>query len=91
MPQIAKHIIFRGHVQGVGFRYTTQRIASQLPVTGFVRNQSDGTVESVIQGEEDQIQKCLEKVQTHFGSYICGMDISPRVFNPHLKRFEITF
>ena len=29
MSQTARHVIFRGHVQGVGFRYTTRQIASQ--------------------------------------------------------------
>jgi acylphosphatase len=91
MSQTAKHIIFKGHVQGVGFRYTTRNIASQFSVTGYVRNQPDGSVEAVIQGQEDQIQKCLEKILSHFGSYIRDRDISPMVFNPHLKGFEITF
>jgi acylphosphatase len=91
MSQTAKHIIFKGHVQGVGFRYTAQRIASQFPVTGYVRNQPDRTVEAVIQGEEQDIQSCLEKIQAQFGSYIRDVDISPMVFNPGLKGFEITF
>ncbi|MBM4103114.1 MAG: acylphosphatase [Planctomycetes bacterium] len=91
MSQAAKHIIFKGHVQGVGFRYTTQRIASQFPVTGYVRNQPDGSVEAVIQGEEGDIQSCLAKIQDYFGSHIRGIDISPMVYNSHLKDFDITF
>lgn len=91
MPQIAKQVIFKGRVQGVGFRYTTRNIASRLPVTGYVRNQSDGSVEAVIQGEEQDIQSCLDKIQAQFGNYIRDIDISPMVFNPNLKGFEITF
>jgi acylphosphatase len=91
MSQTAKHIIFKGRVQGVGFRYTTRNIASQLPVTGYVRNQADGSVEAVIQGEEQDIQTCLEKIKSQFGSYIRDVDISPIVYNPHLEDFEITF
>lgn len=91
MPQAAKHIIFKGHVQGVGFRYTTQRIASQFPITGYVRNQPDGTVEAVIQGEEEDIQNCLAKIQDYFGGHIRDIDISPMVYNSHLKDFDITF
>jgi acylphosphatase len=91
MPQTAKHIIFKGHVQGVGFRYTTMHIASQFPVTGYVRNQPDGSVEAVIQGEENDIEACLKKIQAQFGNYIRDIDISPMVFNPGLKGFEITF
>jgi acylphosphatase len=91
MPQIAKQFIFKGHVQGVGFRYTARNIASQFPVTGYVRNQPDRTVEAVIQGEEADIEACLQKIQAQFGSFIRDIDISPMVFNPGLKGFEITF
>ncbi|MHC4288506.1 MAG: acylphosphatase, partial [Planctomycetota bacterium] len=45
MNKIAKQIIFKGRVQGVGFRYTTQRAASRYELTGYVRNLPDGTVE----------------------------------------------
>jgi acylphosphatase len=91
MSQTAKHIIFKGRVQGVGFRYTTRNVASQFPVTGYVRNQADGSVEAVIQGQEQDIQTCIQKIQAQFGSYIRDIDISPIVFNPGLKGFEITF
>jgi len=91
MSQTAKHIIFKGRVQGVGFRYTTRNIASQFPVTGYVRNQPDGSVEAVIQGLEEDIQKCIDKIQSHFGSYIRDIEISPILFNPQMKGFEITF
>ena len=50
MDRIAKHIIFKGQVQGVGFRYTTHRVAGRYDVTGFVRNLPDGTVEMLVQG-----------------------------------------
>ena len=48
--QECRRIIFHGRVQGVGFRYTTHRIARGFPVTGFVRNLTDGTVELVACG-----------------------------------------
>ena len=41
MDQTAKQVIFRGRVQGVGFRYTARRIAARYDVTGFVRNLPD--------------------------------------------------
>ena len=37
-------VIYRGRVQGVGFRYTSASIARRFPVTGYVRNLPDGTV-----------------------------------------------
>jgi len=91
MSQAARHIIFKGRVQGVGFRYTAQRIASEFPITGYVRNLSDGTVEAAMQGEEEYIQNCLAKIEDYFSGYIRDISISPMVYNPRLKDFEITF
>jgi len=51
-----------GNVQGVGFRNWTQRLASQLGLTGWVRNRRDGSVEAVFSGSqaavEDALQRC---------------------------------
>ena len=52
MEQMAKHILFSGQVQGVGFRYTAHRTAGRYNVTGFVRNLPDGDVEMLAQGAE---------------------------------------
>ena len=39
---VRARVIFRGRVQGVGFRYTATRLAASRAVTGYVVNQSDG-------------------------------------------------
>ena len=44
---------FDGHVQGVGFRYTTVHLAAELSVRGFVQNEIDGSVTVVAEGPED--------------------------------------
>ena len=46
-----------GMVQGVGFRYSTQREALQLGLTGYARNLDDGSVEVVACGEADKIEQ----------------------------------
>lgn len=43
-------VIYRGRVQGVGFRYTTCAVAKNLAVTGYVKNLRDGSVELVAEG-----------------------------------------
>jgi acylphosphatase len=45
-------ITIRGHVQGVGFRYHARAKAMELLLTGFVRNQPDGTVFIEVVGED---------------------------------------
>jgi acylphosphatase len=54
------HLIIQGKVQGVFFRDSTREMAKQLNLTGWVRNNSDGTVEAVFQGEEDNLKRMLE-------------------------------
>ncbi len=44
-------VLFSGRVQGVGFRYTTLRLARAMGVKGYVKNLEDGRVEGVFTGE----------------------------------------
>lgn len=46
----------RGQVQGVGFRYAMRQRATQLGLTGFVRNEPDGTVTVVAEGNRQRLQ-----------------------------------
>ena len=50
------HAIVRGDVQGVGFRYFVQRRAQQLGLSGWVRNNDDGSVELVAEGTRKQLE-----------------------------------
>jgi acylphosphatase len=70
MSDTTEQILFSGQVQGVGFRWTTSRIASGLPVTGFVRNLPDGRVEAVVAGSAASIQQMIDLLLEHFGSGI---------------------
>lgn len=59
MAEVRKHIVFHGRVQGVGFRYTAKYLARSLRLTGWVKNEWDGTVTLEVQGREALIQKLL--------------------------------
>jgi acylphosphatase len=54
-----KHMIIKGHVQGVGFRGFTQSAASDIGVTGWVRNDNNGTVEIEAQADPDRLERFL--------------------------------
>ena len=54
-----KKFIFSGTVQGVGFRYTTYRIALNYNITGWVKNLPDGTVEVIACGNEKEIKEFI--------------------------------
>jgi acylphosphatase len=49
-------LLYEGHVQGVGFRYTTKKVALEFEVTGTVRNLADGRVELVAEGERGELE-----------------------------------
>ena len=59
MAEVRKHIVFYGRVQGVGFRYTAKYLAQSMELTGWVRNEWDGTVTMEVQGRETLINKLL--------------------------------
>ncbi|MFV0387298.1 MAG: acylphosphatase [Pyrinomonadaceae bacterium] len=51
--KIARKLFISGLVQGVGYRYFTQRAAAKHQVKGFVRNLEDGRVETYVEGAEE--------------------------------------
>ena len=53
------HVIFKGDVQGVGFRYTVSELARKYDLTGSVENLSDGTVEVYFQGDEEAVRAAI--------------------------------
>lgn len=84
---IRRHMIFYGRVQGVGFRYYCYHKATQLGLTGWVRNLYDGSVEMEVQGREEQIDELilfLEKqtyiVIENFESRTLPLDAEERDF-----------
>ena len=60
MSEIRKRIVFHGRVQGVGFRYTARHLAQSIGLSGWVRNEYDGTVLMEVQGREPMIFKLME-------------------------------
>lgn len=61
---------YRGRVQGVGFRATAQELASYQPVTGWVRNEPDGSVLMEIQGDSNAIEAVLNAIHLRMGRNI---------------------
>ena len=63
-----KHFIFSGKVQNVGFRPRAKYAANGMGITGWVKNQWDGTVEMEAQGTKEQIDMLLVRINQ--GEYI---------------------
>ncbi len=87
----AKHVFYTGHVQGVGFRYSTKRIASGFDVTGWVKNLPDGRVEMMAQAfEADELDAFLEDIQqSSLGSHIKEREVKTVAAQAGLRGFNI--
>jgi acylphosphatase len=70
---IRDHMVISGSVQGVGFRYRAHHLANMLGVTGWVRNDWDGSVELEVQGTQDAINELLTQINR--GTYVNIEDI----------------
>ena len=88
---VARHVIFIGRVQGVGFRYTAHRMAHRHQLTGFVRNLPDGTVEMFAQGPDHDIDDCIQDIKEYFGDYLRETRIQKIPTDPKYKDFRISF
>jgi acylphosphatase len=89
MAETAKHIFVAGSVQGVGFRFTAQSVAKRYELTGFVRNNPDGKVEMLIQGQPEDIEDCLRDLQETFA--ISDFESESIVPDPSYIDFRIKF
>ena len=91
MNQTARHIIFTGRVQGVGFRFTAFHIAKRCRLTGFVRNLLNGTVEMVAQGASDDIDDCIRGIKETYQGAATETKIDEIPLNSQYTDFKITF
>jgi acylphosphatase len=53
-------VVIRGRVQGVFFRDTLRRVAERNGVAGWARNTPEGTVEAVLEGDEEPVARVIE-------------------------------
>ncbi len=56
-------ILYSGHVQGVGFRYTVRQVATGFEVAGTVRNLPDGRVELVAEGQRAELEAFRQAIR----------------------------
>jgi len=81
---------YEGRVQGVGFRYTVVNLAQNFNVTGQVKNEFDGSVSLIAEGEEDQLMELLQSInRSHLAKYITGQQISRSPATGDFNRFSV--
>jgi acylphosphatase len=92
-PQLQRiEVRYEGRVQGVGFRFTAVNFANDLDVTGYVKNEFDGSVFLVAEGKENQLMALLQAVRnSHLGRYITAEQIRRTPASGSFSGFTVNY
>ncbi len=86
------HVFYSGIVQGVGFRFTAERIALELGIKGWVRNLSNGGVEIVAEGSKEKLNEFLSRIRNGIlKRYIQDVDVRWDKARGNFEDFQIRF
>ena len=80
---------YTGHVQGVGFRYTTRSVARGYAVDGFVQNLPDGRVHVVVEGQASEVSGFMAEVERQLGHFIREVRKDKLSANGEFAGFEV--
>lgn len=82
-----------GLVQGVGFRWTTQMVAQELGITGTVKNNPDGSVSIVAQGEELPLEHFIKKIKASpsVAGHVDHVDLNTISNAEKFTRFSVVY
>ncbi len=86
-----RSVHFTGRVQGVGFRMTVRAVAQSLKLSGWVRNEPDGTVLMEVQGPSDTIDQCLGRIQRETFGHVADRQESIQDVEDSETGFEIRY
>jgi acylphosphatase len=86
-------VLISGRVQGVFFRLETQREAQRCGgITGWVKNQRDGTVRAVFEGEKQRVNSMLDWCRLGPPeSAVLHLDVSWEPYTGEFDSFEIRY
>ena len=91
MPRQQRTVHYSGHVQGVGFRFTTQALARKYDVHGYVQNLPDGRVRIVVQGEPEELDRFLAEVEQRMAEYIWERKVDVQTPSGNYHGFQIRY
>jgi acylphosphatase len=91
MSQQRCEVWYSGHVQGVGFRYTTCSIARGFLVNGYVRNSPDGRVHVVAEGEASEVNAFLDEVECRMEQYIRDIRKDKTAATGEFTKFDVRY
>lgn len=78
-------------MQGVGFRFTAEKVAASLSLTGWVMNTPGGNVEVACEGEEDKIASFMDKIKDAMAGYVNSTKVNWQDYTGEFDSFGIRF
>jgi acylphosphatase len=85
----ARLVHYSGNVQGVGFRDTAVKIAQDYPVTGWVKNLSDGRVELLAEGPADALDDFLKAIRVKWKDNIKDAKVEEQKVSGKYRKFTV--
>ena len=87
---IRVHVFISGEVQGVFFRSETRRRAIKFNLKGWIRNLSDGRVEGLFEGYQENVNELIEFCKKGpSGARVSKIDVISEVYTGDYKDFRI--
>lgn len=90
MESIRAITVYSGRVQGVGFRYTVKRLAMGFEVVGTIRNEPEGHVRLIIEGEKTELEAFHDAIwQSELRGHIREVETTWEVASGAIRGFQI--
>lgn len=91
MSSASAEIIVTGMVQGVGYRYFCFRLAKNLNLVGWVKNNFDGSVSSAVEGDRSLIEEYIKQLRIGPpASSVKDVLVDWHKYQAKFKNFEIS-
>ncbi len=85
-------VIVKGIVQGVNFRYYSQRQAAKFNITGWVKNLPDGSVAGVFEGDEQDVEAMVQWCRRGPPSaHVTELIVQPEEYRGEFSSFSVKF
>jgi acylphosphatase len=88
-PVLHATVYFSGHVQGVGFRYSTLQVAKEFEVAGYVQNLADGRVLLEVEGRAEVVDEFVAAVVERMHGYVRKTERTQQKRAPVFQGFGI--
>ncbi len=88
---LAYNATVRGRVQGVGFRYRTMWAAQEHDLTGWVRNEDDGSVRLHVEGPPHRVDQFMNALRLGFPGVHVSRIESSKAKPEGYKKFSVVY